>query len=81
MDETRVITMNVGTAAQWDNQVRPLEAGEFGYATDTDELKIGDGVSPWSELSSRKGYITLTQEQFDALPVKNPLALYLVEGE
>jgi hypothetical protein len=49
-NETRVITVNQGTAAQWENQVRPLEPGEFGYATNTKELKVGDGARSYAQL-------------------------------
>jgi hypothetical protein len=49
-DEVKVITVNQGTAEQWNNQVRPLESGEFGYDTTNRILKIGDGVTSFAAL-------------------------------
>ena len=40
-DETRIIQVNTGTTAQWNNQVRALKIGEFGFDKDTKEVKIG----------------------------------------
>ena len=37
-------------AAQWSGVDPVLSAGEFGYATDSGELKLGTGSSKWSEL-------------------------------
>jgi len=80
MDETRVITVNTGTTAQWNNQVRPLEVGEFGYDSITGELKIGDGATAWAQLPSRTGAVELSRSAFDALLVKNPSTFYLVKS-
>ncbi|GHV45298.1 hypothetical protein FACS1894204_04060 [Synergistales bacterium] len=49
-DETKVIIVNKGSTTEWANQVRPLEAGEFGYNTDTKETKMGDGESDFPSL-------------------------------
>jgi hypothetical protein len=51
-NEIKIITVNTGTTEQWANQVRPLEAGEFGYNLDTGELKIGDGTTAFASLGS-----------------------------
>ena len=51
-DETRIIQVNTGTTAQWNNQVRPLAVGEFGYNNDTKELKIGDGTTSFANLKA-----------------------------
>ena len=79
-DEVRVITMNTGTSAQWANQARPLETGEFGYDSTTGELKIGNGTASWAQLPSRKGFIELPQADFESLPTKDPSTLYLVNS-
>ena len=39
-----------GTAARWDELNLVLEAGQPGYVTDENRIKIGDGVTPWREL-------------------------------
>ena len=44
-----------GTALQWFEANPVLIAGEPGYETDTGKLKIGDGVSTWTDLDE---YIT-----------------------
>jgi hypothetical protein len=38
------------TAANWTSADPILASGEFGYESDTGELKIGDGTSLWSAL-------------------------------
>ena len=47
-----------GTAAQWAGANPVLAAGEFGYDTTNDIVKIGDGVKKWSSLPtfSKKKY-------------------------
>lgn len=37
-------------AANWTRVNPILQPGEVGYETDTRQRKIGDGVTPWSEL-------------------------------
>ena len=39
------------TAANWTASNPRLASGEFGYETNTNKLKIGNGTSTWSELS------------------------------
>jgi hypothetical protein len=39
-----------GTASQWTNGDPVLAAGEFGYETDTNKFKIGDGAKHWTAL-------------------------------
>lgn len=51
-DEKRIIVLNKGDTAHWAAQVRPLEEGEPGYNTETGDLKIGDGVTAFLDLSS-----------------------------
>lgn len=38
------------TAANWQQNNPVLQAGEPGYETDTNFLKIGDGITAWNEL-------------------------------
>lgn len=39
-----------GTAAQWTSVNPVLADAEFGKESDTGQLKIGDGVTPWNDL-------------------------------
>ena len=41
-----------GTASQWASKNPVLAAGEFGYDTTNDVVKIGDGKTAWSSLPS-----------------------------
>ncbi len=38
------------TALRWSTNNPVLLQGEFGYETDADCLKIGDGINPWNDL-------------------------------
>lgn len=39
-----------GTAAKWAELNLVLEAGQPGFVTDENRLKIGDGVTAWNDL-------------------------------
>ena len=39
-----------GKAARWQEVNPVLEAGQPGYVTDENRLKIGDGVTAWNDL-------------------------------
>lgn len=39
-----------GTAARWSELNLVLEAGQPGFVTDENRLKIGDGVTAWNDL-------------------------------
>ena len=39
-----------GLASRWEELNLVLEAGQPGFVTDENRLKIGDGVTPWNEL-------------------------------
>jgi len=40
-----------GTAAQWTSANPTLASGEWGFETDTNKLKIGNGSTAWNSLS------------------------------
>ena len=46
------IQLRRGTDAQFSSFNTVLASGEPGYATDTRVIKVGDGYTPWSSLSS-----------------------------
>lgn len=45
------IQVRRGTAANWTSTNPTLAAGEFGFETDTNKLKCGNGTSAWTALS------------------------------
>jgi hypothetical protein len=45
------IQVRRGTAAQWTSTNPTLAAGEFGFETDTNKLKCGNGSTAWNSLS------------------------------
>lgn len=59
--DTTTITQRTGTAAEWAASSLVLGKGERGLATDTNEVKVGDGVNTWNNLTSegREGRATL----------------------
>ena len=46
-----IIQLKRGKSTSWTNLNLILQAGEPGFEIDTGKLKIGDGVTPWNELS------------------------------
>jgi len=44
------IQLRRDTAANWTSANPTLASGEFGLETDTDQFKVGDGVTAWSSL-------------------------------
>jgi hypothetical protein len=45
------IQVRRGTAAQWTSTNPTLAAGEFGFETDTNKLKCGNGATAWNSLT------------------------------
>ena len=45
-----IIQQKRGTASQWTSTTYVLSAGEFGWETDTNRFKIGDGSTVWGSL-------------------------------
>ena len=46
------IKIKRGTAAEWTTANPVLEAGELGYVSDTNTLKVGDGTTAYSSLNA-----------------------------
>lgn len=57
----KLIKLRRGTATQWTTSNPVLRLGEPGVETDTNRLKIGNGVSAWNTLS----YIAVDSELID----------------
>lgn len=77
----KLIQLRRDTAADWLAANPTLEDGEPGYETDTDKLKIGDGLLPWNLLPyftppstppDLSGYATTTQLTNHTSNVGNP---------
>ena len=49
------------SSLKWSTNNPVLLQGEFGYETDTDCLKIGDGINPWNDLE----YLVCENETFN----------------
>jgi hypothetical protein len=45
------IQVRRGTASQWTSTNPQLAAGEFGFETDTNKLKCGNGTTNWNSLA------------------------------
>lgn len=45
------IQLRRGTAAAWTSANPTLADGEIGVESDTDQFKIGDGLTAWTNLS------------------------------
>jgi hypothetical protein len=45
------IQVRRGTAAQWTSANPTLASGEWGYETDTNKAKIGNGSTAWNSLA------------------------------
>lgn len=52
MPRADLIQYRRGTAAEWSAVNPALASGEVGYATDTNEIRVGDGARPWDLLES-----------------------------
>jgi len=55
MARTNQIQVRRGSATQWSNTNPVLASGEPGFDTTNSLLKVGDGTSAWSSLSSNVG--------------------------
>jgi hypothetical protein len=45
------IQLRRDTAASWTSTNPTLAQGEFGFETDTNKLKLGDGSTAWNSLA------------------------------
>ena len=58
MPRDDLIQLRAGTAAQWTAVNPVLKFGEPGLETDTNRVKVGDGVTAWAAL----GYLAADAE-------------------
>ena len=52
----KVMQVRRDTAANWTANDPTLAAGEIGFETDTNQMKIGDGATAWTALAYQAGY-------------------------
>lgn len=74
--------MRRGTAAQWALVNPVLLSGEPGLATDTGELALGDGVTPWQGLRKHlpSGQRLLDFAASTVTPAQGKSAQHVLEG-
>lgn len=60
--DTNDVGQRTGTTAEWAASTLILALGEEGLNTDNEDVRVGDGVSLWANLSSpgREGRATLS---------------------
>jgi len=58
MQMADIIQIRRDTSANWVSINPTLAAGEFGYETDSNKYKIGDGTSDWNTISYSLGNLT-----------------------
>jgi hypothetical protein len=64
------------TAANWTAVNPVLVAGEAGIEIDTNQLKIGDGVTPWIELAYLGGFLRNLQDVDATQRIEGSLLVY-----
>jgi hypothetical protein len=72
------IQLRRGTTAEWAAENPVLHLGEPGYDRDLGILKIGDGVTPWAELTGSVGGVSDHDELLGLADDDHPQ--YLTEG-
>ena len=76
-----IIQIRRDTAANWAGADPILAQGELGLETDTDKIKVGDGITPWASLGyliDAGGYVTA--DQVGPLAVPSAIAMALIFG-
>lgn len=82
---TEIITtfqLKRGTASRW-YEVNPiLRQGEPGFVIDANQLKIGDGITPWRDLPLIGNDSIITAKTYEELPeIGNSNFIYRVSSE
>ena len=65
-----LIQFRRGTSSQWVTANPVLLDGELGYVTDTKQIKVGDGSTPWNSLSYQQ--LTGEFQTLDFLAISDP---------
>lgn len=61
MPRDMLIQVRAGTSAEWAAANPVLEENEPGYVTDTHSVRFGDGTTPFSDLPSMSGGISVSE--------------------
>jgi hypothetical protein len=71
-----------GTAARWSELNLVLAAGEPGFVTDENRLKIGDGITAWNDLPYiGENDVINAQTHYDFPSIGRVDAIYKAESE
>lgn len=71
-----------GTAARWSEVNLVLEAGQPGFVTDENRLKIGDGVTAWNDLPYiGEASVVNKQTHYDFPSIGRENVIYKAEAE
>ena len=71
-----------GTATRWSELNPVLAAGEPGFVTDKNIIRIGDGKTPWNDLPDLcENYVVNAQTHYDFPSIGKPNVIYKAEDE
>lgn len=71
-----------GTAARWAELNLTLEAGQPGFVTDENRLKIGDGMTAWNDLPYfGESNVVNVQTHYDLPSIGRENVIYKAEAE
>ena len=71
-----------GTAARWAELNPKLEAGQPGFVTDENRLKIGDGATAWNDLPYiGEASVVNAQTYYDFPSIGRENVIYKAEAE
>jgi len=78
------IQLRRGSESSWETANPTLTAGEPGFVTDSNRLKIGDGTTPWNDLdyiSSESYSLVTTVFNNTGNPIPKMTAVYINGGQ
>lgn len=71
-----------GVAARWAELNPVLQAGEPGFVTDENRLKIGDGITAWNDLPYQgENSVVNAQTHYDFPSIGRVNTIYKAESE
>lgn len=71
-----------GTAARWKEVNPVLAAGEPGFITDENRMKIGDGITAWNDLAYMgESCVVNAQTYYDFPSIGRDNVIYKAEAE
>ena len=63
-----IIKLRRGKSTSWSKKNIVLAAGEIGVELDTHQIKVGDGSTPWNELSYVGGTKVVNVQEYTDNP-------------